>query len=921
MQKKSFLLISFLIIFINIYSQNKESDSLYNIGLQCYNRGDYRQAALYFSRSYSNDRKIMDTLSFRRYNSNMWMNHCLSFENERNINLPYYSKCQPINRADTYGVDSILTNAKVLSEKWKFDDALDEYKRAVVEIRNKWGSDNQLYSYCLMNYYECIATISFLRDDNISTKYELTKIGNIILDLYERNYFYIDEKFYSIILDLSLNYQRLGHYRNSIDLIIKGLNQFLARKNIDSEEWKVKLLKEASDAYFLYLCHYGFDSEIAQYAINVGRDIEDYYKKNSIYSQSENLDYINTKSINVDDYAKNMYYLSYYGFYLHEYDYAEKKAIEGIRELSRFPKGNENKWYAPLFNNYATVCWKKNDIETALKLELQILNYYYLRNKYKQHDSEIEVTLKNIINLFEKKGEIDSLVSYARQYYTHFSEKAHSMYFEYPNDRISYWNCEIHYIEALCRYASMHGETELPSILYNTLLISKGYLLEGEDIIERIAKSCGDNEIVNKYKMLLSAKKNSKNSTPKIMQLEEEIRSNCRKYYNIAPPTFYDIRNKLDGQSAVVEFFHYKDNDTVYYNALLMKNDLETPLLIHCFSYSEMDKITLENNLIYSKRIWENVLEHCAEITNIFFIPTGILQTFPIENLPLWDKEGLLCEIYNLHRLSSSREITKLNMFFPQGSKYALLGGLYFDEYSEQDEFTNNANQKRGAEGIQFLPKSKDEVKSIYKLIKNKKGDVDIFTGYNGTKETVKKLANGQYKVIHFATHGFYNMEKAESVIAFGSPIEFGPNRDKLDENLALSYTGLYLSISNKYESQDSILFTAKDISQLNFSGVDMVVLSACETAQGINSIDGVYGLQRGFKKAGVNSILMSLWKVDDDATCLLMTEFYKNWMGKKGTTKYEALKLAKQAVRAHKEKGWDDPKYWAAFVLLDGLD
>ena len=64
----------------------------------------------------------------------------------------------------------------------------------------------------------------------------------------------------------------------------------------------------------------------------------------------------------------------------------------------------------------------------------------------------------------------------------------------------------------------------------------------------------------------------------------------------------------------------------------------------------------------------------------------------------------------------------------------------------------------------------------------------------------------------------------------------------------------------------------------------------------------------------------MSLWKVDDEATCLLMTEFYKHWIGEK-KTKHEALQLAMKTVRSHKEKGWDDPKYWAAFILLDGLD
>ena len=118
---------------------------------------------------------------------------------------------------------------------------------------------------------------------------------------------------------------------------------------------------------------------------------------------------------------------------------------------------------------------------------------------------------------------------------------------------------------------------------------------------------------------------------------------------------------------------------------------------------------------------------------------------------------------------------------------------------------------------------------------------------------------------------------------------------------------------------EDGVM-NAAEISHLDLHGTELVVLSACQTAQGIITGDGVFGLQRGFKKAGANSILMSLWKVDDEATCLLMTEFYKNWIGKK-MTKYAALEAAKKSVQSRKEKGWDDPKYWAAFILLDALD
>jgi CHAT domain-containing protein len=112
--------------------------------------------------------------------------------------------------------------------------------------------------------------------------------------------------------------------------------------------------------------------------------------------------------------------------------------------------------------------------------------------------------------------------------------------------------------------------------------------------------------------------------------------------------------------------------------------------------------------------------------------------------------------------------------------------------------------------------------------------------------------------------------------------------------------------------AQDGIL-TAKEISLLHLNDADLVVLSACETAKGDITSEGVFGLQRAFKMAGVQTIIMSLWKVDDEATQLLMTEFYNNWIGKK-QSKREAFRNAQNSVRAQHE----EPVYWAGFIMLD---
>ena len=98
----------------------------------------------------------------------------------------------------------------------------------------------------------------------------------------------------------------------------------------------------------------------------------------------------------------------------------------------------------------------------------------------------------------------------------------------------------------------------------------------------------------------------------------------------------------------------------------------------------------------------------------------------------------------------------------------------------------------------------------------------------------------------------------------------------------------------------------------MDFNSCDIVVLSACETGLGEITDEGVFGLQRAFKNAGVNTIIMSLWEVDDQATSLMMQTFYSNLM--RGKSKRDSFSAAKNEVR----KKYSDPRYWAAFVMLD---
>ena len=94
-----------------------------------------------------------------------------------------------------------------------------------------------------------------------------------------------------------------------------------------------------------------------------------------------------------------------------------------------------------------------------------------------------------------------------------------------------------------------------------------------------------------------------------------------------------------------------------------------------------------------------------------------------------------------------------------------------------------------------------------------------------------------------------------------------------------------------------------------------MVVLTACQSGQGKAPSEGLYGLQRAFKKAGVGTMVMALWSVSDNVTTEFMTTFYEQLASKQ--CKWNKRKASENTKSIIREK-YPDPFYWAAFVMLD---
>jgi CHAT domain-containing protein len=189
---------------------------------------------------------------------------------------------------------------------------------------------------------------------------------------------------------------------------------------------------------------------------------------------------------------------------------------------------------------------------------------------------------------------------------------------------------------------------------------------------------------------------------------------------------------------------------------------------------------------------------------------------------------------------------------------------------------------------------------------------VESLTGENALEESIK--STHMPRVLHIATHGFFQPDTTKG-------------------NNPLIHSGLLLTGANKTlagEKSDDLddgILTAYEAMNLNLDNTDLVVLSACETGLGeIKNGEGVYGLQRAFKVAGAKSIIMSLWKVDDEATQELMVAFYRNWVsaasdqpnkGGKGLTPVLSKRAAFLKAQKELKAKYPNPYYWGAFVMV----
>jgi CHAT domain-containing protein/Tfp pilus assembly protein PilF len=215
------------------------------------------------------------------------------------------------------------------------------------------------------------------------------------------------------------------------------------------------------------------------------------------------------------------------------------------------------------------------------------------------------------------------------------------------------------------------------------------------------------------------------------------------------------------------------------------------------------------------------------------------------------------------------------------------------------------------------LPGTRQEAESIQRLLPQ----AQLFLGPEATKERLLQLSTPG--ILHLATHGFFLKDEpvpagSRGVSHFGAlgdkPQASSPEEPLLRSGLALAGARAPAAdASTPSEPRpDSALVTALELAGLDLWGTQLVVLSACDTGRGdVQLGQGVSGLRRALVVAGAETVVMSLWKVSDDSTRLLMETYYRNLLAGQGRA--SALREAMRSLR----ESQPHPHYWAPFIAL----
>jgi CHAT domain-containing protein len=325
--------------------------------------------------------------------------------------------------------------------------------------------------------------------------------------------------------------------------------------------------------------------------------------------------------------------------------------------------------------------------------------------------------------------------------------------------------------------------------------------------------------------------------------------------------------------------------------------------------YQNRIKAKMEDTASYAL-YWKPIQNEISGMWKVYLSTDGVYNQINVHTLYNPSRKKFLLDDLKVYQVVSTKDLYEVKNFRTKVRSALLMGrpayyikdtkGMKNADSFAADSLRAITRAQIASGAISDLPGTEKEVSAIDKLLKSKGVTTQYYVGPQSSEEVFKK---SRAEVLHIATHGFWFKETDAALQAD-----------------AMFNSGLLFSgVKNYYEGgnqdkQDDGILTAYEVQGMNLDSTRLVILSACETALGdVEAGEGVYGLQRAFRIAGVDKMIMSLWKVDDEATQQLFTTFYKYWLMNPSDVN-EAFEKTLQEMKTR----YPHPFYWGAFVLID---
>ena len=725
-------------------------------------------------------------------------------------------------------------------------------------------------------------------------------------------------------------YLEIGDYQSGLlqlDKVFKTRTQKLRQNHI-----------LFSDVFTKYgLLHYHLGSDLSK--------VESYFQRARQIVQA-------TFDENHPSYAEAIKNLAFLYVQRGEYDRA-LPLLEQADEIWSDALGNKNK-------SSGEVARLKGDIYTYQGQHKLAQDEYDKAAKYfrkifsKQHPDYLNSLSKlaqaHYIN--DDLSKVESLLSetteeylaYTREYFPTLSEEEKAKFWTKIKKDFEFYNT----VAADFRY----DKPKYLENMYDFALATKSLLLNSSIKTRNAILNSGDTTLISLFEDWLEQKEfltstlsrsdeelvedgiNINDIKEDIALLEKELSARSTAFAQSFEYEMYswnDVRKVLKDNEAAVEIIRYRqfddgfNEDKVMYAALIVTADTKkNPTLVLLDNGKDMEtkfftlqrnsvKFKLEDKLSYSN-YWRPISNAIGEDKNIIYLsPDGIYNQINIESL-LMDNGKYVIDDYNIRivnstkslAISRSKEALKAAEDEPSKLNAMLFGNpSYYAESAEEVEALTTQAKKKP---VQQLPGTEREVNMISNLLKDQGWKAQTYIGKEASEQQIKGAQD--YTLLHIATHGFFDENPKKNSDRFSLFEEDNP----LERSGLLAEGGgdVLLKADQNYNIEDGVL-TAYEAMNLNFDATELIVLSACETGRGeIKEGEGVYGLQRSFLVAGADAMIMSLFKVNDEVTEKLMTEFYKNWINEK-KEKREAFNLAQKTVKEE----FKDPIYWGAFIMI----